>query len=223
MDYETLELTIENTGLLCRGGFHPGSEDEGLEGVATVVLIGNAGSRMWDIFSVSPEYINDDGSGDPLDVWSRRVLEEAAAELGAHAIFPFEGPPYYPFQKWSMRAEQVWQSPIGPLLHPEFGLWHAYRGALLFPGAVDIEAPSSSPSPCETCADQPCLRTCPVDAFSVGKYDVPACARHIKSPEGQGCMNGGCMARCACPLGQSYHYSSEHAYFHMHHFLKNHR
>ena len=31
-----------------------------------------------------------------------------------------------------MRAEAVAPSPLGILIHPDYGLWHAYRGALAF-------------------------------------------------------------------------------------------
>ena len=50
--------------------------------------------------------------------------------VGAAPIYPFGGPPYWPFQRWAQRAEAVFPSPLGILIHPEYGLWHAYRAAL---------------------------------------------------------------------------------------------
>ncbi len=40
-----------------------------------VVLIGNAGSEIWKAFAGSPEY---DMERDPLDVWSRRIINDVA-------------------------------------------------------------------------------------------------------------------------------------------------
>ncbi len=220
MDIRKIERALDGTGLIIRGGFAPQAGDGLKSDVACVVMIGNAGPEMWDAFSESSEF---SAHVDPLDAWSRRVIGDAASRLQADAVYPFDGPPYFPFQRWAMRADQVWASPIGPLVHPEFGLWHAYRGALLFRVGVAFESRSETASPCDTCIDQPCLTTCPVAAFPPGGYDVPACAGYLKSAAGEDCMSRGCLARRACPVGREYHYGTDHAGFHMFHFLKNHR
>ena len=219
MDRQRIERALQDTGLIVRGGFAPVPDDGLSDTIRTVVLIGNAGPELWRAFFRSPEL---DQESDPLDVWSRRVIGSIAETLGAGAIYPFDGPPYFPFQRWAMRADTVWPSPVGPLIHPKFGLWHAYRGALLFSEPIDFCVDVNAASPCETCADKPCLNTCPVSTFTPGHYDVPACARHLKSAAGEDCMNGGCVARRACPVGRAYHYGADHARFHMDHFLKNH-
>ena len=108
---------MENTGLIYRGGFNPGPEDrfpEHLGTIGTVVLIGNAGPAMWQVFSRSPEYRDDRGSGDPQDDWSRRVLDEVAEKLGAKAVYPFDGPPNLPFQSWAMDDNTLWKR-VAPL------------------------------------------------------------------------------------------------------------
>ena len=52
------------------------------------------------------------------------------------ALFPFGGPPHFPFQQWARRAEPVHPSPIGLLIHPIYGLWHSLpRRARLRRGA----------------------------------------------------------------------------------------
>src|SRR5262249_42217658 len=72
------------------------------------------------------------GGADPLDRWSRRVVGGLAAELGAAALYPFGGPPWLPFQRWAKKAEPLHSSPLSVLIHPDWGLWHSYRGALVF-------------------------------------------------------------------------------------------
>jgi hypothetical protein len=126
-----------------------------------------------------------------------------------------------PFQRWAMRAEAVHPSPIGMLIHPLFGLWHAYRAALAWPEGLDLPARPALASPCETCAEKPCLSTCPVGAFSRRGYDVPSCVRHLDTPAGADCMGEGCRARRACPVGRDYRYAPVQAEFHMLPFRSN--
>lgn len=131
--FEACARSIDATGLSARGAFHVEADDEvprGPRGGAarTVILVGNTGSTFWSVFRRSPEFR--DGLAHPLDRWSERVITGLARELGGHAVFPFKGPPFYPFQQWARRAEALSPSPLGMLIHPEYGLWHAYRGRL---------------------------------------------------------------------------------------------
>ena len=206
IDFRSICDAIETAGLAPRGGFHPGPED-GVpplgDGAApgTVVLAGMTGERGWEAFLASAEF---GSSPDPLDRFSRRVLGELAAALGAQALFPFGGPPFLPFLRWAQRAEPVQPSPMGPLIHPDHGLWHAYRGALAFAERIELPPRDERPRPCDTCVDRPCLATCPVHAFSDAGYDVPACIGFLAGAEGGRCLEGGCLARRACPVGKPY-------------------
>ena len=222
MTYDDIVDAIRATGLTPRGGFHPEPEDQVphvLPGVpcATLVLVGNAGPEMWRRFRASPESRL---PVDPLNSFSRRVVGGLAEKLEAKALYPFTGPPFLPFLKWAQRAEPVWPSPIGPLIHPKYGLWHAYRGALAFASPMDLPPRVKAKRPCDSCADRPCLHTCPVDAFSESGYDVPRCVAHVDSPAGTECLTGGCLARRACPIGREYAYSEEQAEFHTRAFVE---
>src|SRR5271165_2224159 len=121
--------------LTVRGAFHPRPDDavpdmsDGTK-VGTLVLVGWTGGQQWPAFAASPEA--SDGQPHSLDRWSRRLLDAAAAALDGVAFYPFGGPPHHNFQLWALRAEPVARFPIGLLIHPEWGLWHAYRGALGF-------------------------------------------------------------------------------------------
>jgi ferredoxin len=189
----------------------------GLENVTTIVLIGVAGQQGWSAFVRSPE--RRDSAQHPLDRWSRRMIDALAVACGGRALYPFGGPPYWPFQQWAMRAEPVHPSPLGMLIHPEYGLWHSYRGALAFEEAFAIPPLAPGPSPCESCMTQPCLSACPVGAFSDNGYDVAGCAAHLRSERGQACVEGGCLARSACPVGAEYAQAEEQARFHLKAFL----
>ena len=84
------------------------------------------------------------------------------------------------------------------VIHPHYGLWHSYRGALGFPEA--LMCPSRRrPQSCEYCIGRWCLKSCPVGAFSDPGYDVAACADHLRSAAGADCMDAGCRARAGVP------------------------
>jgi hypothetical protein len=201
-------------GLILRGGFHPEAGEAGLDGVGTALLVGNAGSAMWEVFA--PHI---DRAPNPLDRWTRRVVDPIAEEFGARAVYPF-GEPRWPFQRWALRAETLHASPLGILIHPEYGLWHAWRAALLFAEHLDLPPRSEAPSPCESCAEKPCLSACPVGAFTGNAYDVPACAAHIARPEAD-CLAVGCHARDACPVGPDWRYGEAQTRFHMAAFARS--
>ncbi len=217
---ETAFSAIERAGLVPRGAFklEDGERVGELADMRTIVLAGMAGREGWGAFAVSPEAA--DGADHPLDRWSRRVIEALARELGAKAFFPFGGPPFWPFQQWARRAEPVHPSPIGLLIHPRYGLWHSYRGALGLSEVLAVPKPAAVPNPCESCSGRWCLSACPVGAFSGVGYDVAACVGHLKSAAGADCMEAGCRARGACPVGAEYAYGAEQANFTMRAFLR---
>ncbi|AUX45515.1 hypothetical protein SOCE26_070070 [Sorangium cellulosum] len=215
-----LSARCERAGIPLRGGFHPVAEDgvpaAGARAAATLVLLGNAGPSMWRVFSAARAA----APGLALDDWTAAVVSALAAELGAAALFPFTGPPYWPFQRWAQRAEPVYPSPLGILIHPRFGLWHGYRAALVFAERLSLPPRDDAPSPCASCADRPCLSACPVSAFSPGSYDVAACVRHLDAGPGAACRTGGCQSRRACPVGQEHVYPEEQRRFHMRAFRR---
>ena len=215
---QRIEAAAAARGLATRGAFHPGLDDavpilpDGAQ-VGTLVLLGMVGRRNWPAFAASPEA--KDGRADPLDRWSRRLIGELATEFGAHPLYPFEGPPWLPFQRWALKAEPVHRSALGVLIHPDWGLWHSYRGALAMAGSWPIPARADGGNPCDRCLEKPCLNACPVRAFSAEHYDADACADHLRGPDGGDCLERGCRARAACPVGDAHRYGAAQAAFYM--------
>ena len=203
---------IRAEGFVPLGWFQPGVEDGVPQPARFVILIGNAGADMFARFARERT-----ASADRLDDWCRAVLDPLAATLGARVFYPFDSPAL-PFLTWGRRAGAAHRSPLGLNIHPDFGLWHAYRAAFAFPVVFDFPAPRSN-SPCAACAAKPCLAACPVGAFDGSGYAVEACTDHINSPDGANCMTGGCLARRACPVGTAYAYNQPQAQFHMRAFL----
>lgn len=198
-----LEKALAPLGMLVLGS---ANTDEG-----TVTLIGNAGSAMWHVFA------NARSSKDALlDDWTKAVLNPIAAQFGLEARYPYDRP-YPPMLTWAAAAGVGKPSPLGLMIHPTYGLWHAYRAAFI--GPITVSETPMQAHPCDSCADKPCLSACPVGAFTADGYDVEACRTHIASVDETACMANACNARRACPIGAGYRYEPAHAQFHMRAFV----
>lgn len=205
-------------GLIVRGGFGFGDDEmapAASSGVPakSVLLVGQAGAAPWPHFQ---RWLGQPGRpvANPLDTWSREVIGAVAQGCGARAVSPSDRP-YLPFQQWAMRAEGLKPSPLGVLMHPQYGLWHAYRGALLFEDEISLAEAHEAIHLCDTCVDKPCLKSCPVDAYSGQGFAHEACLDHVRGPRGEPCRTGGCLDRNACPYGTDYRYPPEVQAFHM--------
>jgi hypothetical protein len=223
-----LAAALQPHGMILRGGFALTAADAQVFAAfpemqpaaagQTLLLVGNAGPDLYRAFFAArgarPE------GPHALDRWTRSVVEPVAARFGARAGFPFGGPPWLPFQTWAQRAEGLKPSPLGILIHPRFGLWHAYRAALIFDLAIDPPPAEAHAHPCATCTTRPCLTTCPVGAVAAEGYRVDSCAAHVRSPDGTECRSRGCLARRACPVAPELHYPEVALAFHMAAFLE---
>ncbi|RLA48819.1 MAG: hypothetical protein DRQ98_14395 [Gammaproteobacteria bacterium] len=107
-------------------------------------------------------------------------------------------------------------------IHAKFGLWHAYRFALALSEPQDGVPPETEfKSLCVECKDQPCLKACPVTAFTLNSYRVDRCMDYLLSDTETACRKLGCEARRACPVGREFTYLPVHARFHMDAFVKS--
>jgi hypothetical protein len=178
----------------------------------TLALLGpDEPAGFWAHFKTSPEWRA--GGPDPLDRWSERVVGAMADRLGARALFPFGGPPWHPFYSWALRTGRIHQSPVRLLVHDRAGLWVSFRGALRIAGRVALPGPP--PSPCDSCAEKPCLTACPAGALGARGYDVPACHGFLDTEPGRICMETGCRVRAACPVSRKFARVAEQSAYHM--------
>ncbi len=212
MTFAAIRDAAAEDGLALTGWFHPGPEDLAPEGAQTMLLFGYDGPQLWRAFQAGPEA--SDKAPHALDRWSDRVITALADQFGGKALFPFGGPPYQPFIRWTYAGEPIHQSRLGMSIHPERGLWSGWRGAIALPDRLDLPDPVRSVHPCEPCP-APCRNACPVGAFTDAGYDAARCRAHLGSAEGAPCRTAGCLARRACPVGQDYAQSAEQAAFHL--------
>ncbi|MEP6566891.1 MAG: hypothetical protein ABJB10_17295 [Mesorhizobium sp.] len=215
---EEITAALSANGLIVRGGFSFASGETSPTGfsgapIKSVLLVGQAGAEPWPHFLRWREN-QSRTPANPLDTWSREVIGAVAEKFGARAVSPSDKP-YLPFQQWAMRAEGLKPSPLGILMHPQYGLWHAYRGALLFEDEVALPEPREAIHLCDACVEKPCLKSCPVDAYSLDGFAYEACLAHVRGQKGEPCRGGGCLDRNACPYGTAYRYPPEVQAFHM--------
>ena len=196
------------------GGFQAVPQDALPPGTRTLLLVGPRQPGFWQHLTAQPEW--QDGAPDPVDRWSRRVIGRIACDLGAKALFPFGGPPHRPFYTWALRTGRVWSSPVRLLVHDEAGLMVSFRGALALKERIALPPPP--PSPCDSCAGQPCRTACPAGALTDAGYDLPACHAWLDTAPGQGCMMGGCAVRRACPVSARHARMHEQSAYHMRQF-----
>jgi len=213
--YDALRAAAEAAGLIVMGALDVASTGaRGLQG-GTLVLLG-AGPGFWDVFTAAPEW--GDGTPDPIDCWSIRVVGGLAESFGASAHYPFGGPPHAPFIDWALKSGRAFSSPTGLLVHDRVGMMISYRGALHFGDILAFPA-AAAPSPCDGCADKPCLSACPVGALGAGHpYDVPRCHAFLDRSAGKSCMMEGCAVRRACPVSQGAHRRPAQSAHHMRSF-----
>ncbi|MBW4709875.1 ferredoxin [Roseobacter sp. YSTF-M11] len=212
MIFSLIEKLAAPSGLFVMGAFHPRRVYQADDATGTLVLLG-ADKTCWPKFTASTEYR--DGAPDPLDRWSKRMIGWIANEIGAKDVYPSDGPPYAPFIGWALNTNRFFKSPTGMMVHDTAGLMISIRGALRFDAEIELPA-ATAVSPCLSCADQPCVTACPVNALSADHaYDVPACKAYLDTAAGQDCMTRGCKVRRACPVSQAFDRDPAQSAFHM--------
>lgn len=220
---DRLSSALAAHGLILRGGFNFDTGDSAPAGPSgrparAVMLAGNAGAAYWPHFRRWRESRPAD-LANPLDTWCREVIGRVARDFGARAVSPSDRP-FLPFQQWAMRAEGLRPSPLGILIHPRYGLWHAYRGALLLDAGLPPPHADKPIHLCDACIGKPCMKACPVDAYTPAGFAYEDCLDHVRGPKGGPCRAIGCLDRNACPYGAAYRYAAEVQAFHMKAFAK---
>ncbi len=214
MDNLALEKDIHSAGLIILGELQVTDNDPVPKEALSILLLGPDEPNFWEIFKESEEF--NDLDANPLDRWSKRVIDDIAMQNNCTALYPFGAKPYKPFFSWALRSGTVWSSPVNLAVHKDRGLFVSFRGALAINQTKKIN--QSFENPCTKCP-APCLSACPVDAFTEAGYDVVKCKEHISGSDSSNCKSLGCNTRRACPVGANLR-NFEQSSFHMENFLR---
>jgi epoxyqueuosine reductase QueG len=172
-------------------------------GARSAIVVGNAGRALWDEFVAAPELALE---ADPLDSYTRRVLEEAARLSSPPARVGFypdqrQGQ-YLPLVKLAQRAGFGTPGRVGVLIHPSYGPWIAIRAVLLVHESLAPAQPEVF-DPCTGCP-APCATACHGQVIGARGVDVAGCYRtRLTNPA---CALA-CDARSACVVGREHAYS----------------
>jgi len=184
--------------------------DAAMDGFAQLILIGNAGpalGRAALAAAMDPTH--------PIDAFSVDVVSQWLDTVPGGAIRSVRYPGETPVGLQALGALAGWHhpSPFMVGIQPRWGTWFAYRVAVLANTALTATPPLQTRSPCDSCAQRPCVRACPAKAMAQGAFSLDACLRWRRSP-GSSCEQT-CVARLACPVGAEHRYDNaqiHHAY-----------
>ncbi len=180
----------------------------------SMVLIGSAGTTLWQSMTAAGAF----GPDDPVDEYAEDALfdfcDDLGPDVGTRLLWPSpDRSSSVPVTLLGELAGWSHRSPLGLGIHPRFGLWFAYRGVVLLEVAVEPQREPKSASPCASCADRPCLSSCPSSAVGgPSGLDLTACFGE-RSRAGADCA-GRCLARAGCPIGAEHRYGPAQAEHH---------
>lgn len=192
------------------------------EDFARLLLVGHGGRQLWRAFQAAE---GPDGAPDPLDRFTRRHLDFVMQNKWGvpvnHCLYLYPLSPLslpLPLQQLGSAAGWAHRSPIGSDMHPDFGLWFAYRAAVLIKDELPLLSQPLRPSPCDTCVEKPCMPACPAGAVGeIGRFGLNACISHRLQPRSS-CASQ-CLARLACPVAPQHRYTAAQITYHYGHSI----
>jgi epoxyqueuosine reductase len=180
------------------------------------VVVAQTGGAFWEALRALRTVDRDlDLHTDPLDAFTTRMARRLRGLLGEACTgvsFPF-GEGALNFLDLGPRLGFGRPSRMAILIHPQYGTWFAFRMLFWVNDAAGVlPVVSSAPeSPCDTCAEAPCVAACPAEAFvgapGAERLDYEASFRYRFQHENT-CVDG-CASRLACPVGRAHRYPDD--------------
>lgn len=182
----------------------------------TVLVVGSGGTHFWDQFvehlRLHPHHLTEQPH--PLDHFlelSLHLHQPVIQAGGDTRVIPIthNTPIFLDVRKLALASGQGTLSPVGLLLHPEFGLWWALRVVIF----TEVEVPPSLPlpsSPCVPCP-APCISACPAGAVQSSGFVFDRC--QLQHQQSQTCTYT-CHARNACIVAPQHTYRELQSLYH---------
>ncbi|HSH04339.1 MAG TPA: hypothetical protein VLL52_17645 [Anaerolineae bacterium] len=143
-----------------------------------LLLLAHAGTQLWTALQTAHIDLTDHTTN-PIDTYTQETIatyfRQQHPQHQYHLLYPqYQATPLMPLGQlagWSH------PTPLGLGIHPHYGLWYAYRAALVTTAPLPLTSPNTAPSPCLTCHHKPCLTACPpkppTPPTSIGKPAPP--------------------------------------------------
>jgi methylmalonic aciduria homocystinuria type C protein len=161
------------------------------------LLIGNT-RALWPPFAAAHR---DDpqiaGADDPLERYTERAVERAAAELpDARTWYGHRryGAAFLPFQRLAVAAGLGSMAPTGLVIHPTFGPWFALRAVIACAGEPVATTPIAAVCACDGTCEQGLAR-----------------ATAARGPDA---WRAWLAVRDACRVGRAYRYGDDQLAYH---------
>ncbi|MFA6238564.1 MAG: hypothetical protein WC635_14615 [Bacteriovorax sp.] len=172
----------------------------------TLYLFASGGRDLWNRLT---HPLNE--SEHPIDHFSISQIKKMDPK--ARILFPHE--------EWNVPLQRLGRllnisrpSPLGMDISNEYGLWFAFRGVFLSKQKFKTEKYKLFKSPCESCADKPCISACPGSALNpAGDFKIAKCADYRLSRDSKCAQT--CLSRMICPYKAEHQYSEEQIHYHM--------
>lgn len=179
-----------------------------------LILVGNGGPTFWEAFSTHRQ-----NEAHPVDQFCIRVikdwLQKEPAIPNVAWLYPLTDL-VFPLQQAGKTAGWHLPSPLGIGIHKQYGLWFAYRAALLTDAALPLTESSLLTSPCEDCIEKPCIQACPVQAITATEPPHLERCSPYRLQKQTHCQNQ-CLSRMSCPYASEYRYTDEQIRYHYQH------
>lgn len=138
----------------------------------SLLVFGNGGSEFWKKATV------------PLDDYSKDLIikfgnESLNEDLTNNFLYPHDSLTI-PLQQLGRRLNLCAQSPLGIDIHPEYGLWFAFRAVVFSKQHLEEKLLPTFQSPCESCKEKDCLKG---ESFRKKRLACPIGAHHRYSDE----------------------------------------
>ena len=171
-----------------------------------MLLLGSHGSRYWHRVIPLPE-----AEPHPIDQFVIERVRQPFGQARIQILYP--GDHSLPLAELGGLAGWHHKSPLGLGIHPDHGLWYAYRAVVLVNDAdVTAALPGAAAHPCLSCDEQPCIAACPSGAVKPDGFDVTACVNY-RLEENSSCKDQ-CLARLSCPVGKASRYDQDQITYH---------
>ncbi|WP_428610143.1 hypothetical protein [Sedimenticola sp.] len=175
-----------------------------------IILIGHGGKTLWERLSAEAQ-----PGPDPIDHYSGEAALRFSQEVLPPGTYQLLYPGDSPISLQRLGTIAGWHnpSPLGIGIHPQWGLWYAYRAVILTNEPLPEILQPTPPSPCAACHEKPCLSVCPAGALAEDKMiDRERCA-HYRLGSDSRCGDR-CVARWSCPVSTDQRYTLEQVQYH---------
>ncbi len=164
-----------------------------------------------------------DELGHPFDRRATRLaqgfMERHVMPHDPSAKLVYPGPTRLDLRAWLEVGGVQFRSRLGIGIRPDCRPWLAVRAAIwaapcdeLRQALLDRYPPLVGPSPCDDCADKPCLDACPVDAHRLTTGRLERCIEQ-RLLDHSTCTQR-CWSRSACPVGADQRYDEPQMRYH---------